>query len=67
MFGIIKKDWFFYIGYLMMLPLQMLYWHTTRMQLDTTVVFITTGWLYIVTLGSLLGGRSWVRNSSLSS
>jgi len=55
MFGIIKKDWLFYIGYLMLLPLQILYWHTTRMQLDTTVVFMTTGWLYIVTLGVLLG------------
>jgi len=31
MFGIMKKDWVFYIGYLMLLPLQMLYWHTTRM------------------------------------
>ncbi len=25
------------------------------MHLDTTVVFMTTGWLYIVTLGGLLG------------
>jgi len=55
MFGIIRKDWAFYAGYLMLLPLQIIYWHATRRQLDTTVVFITAGWLYIVTLGGILG------------
>jgi len=55
MFGLMKKDWYFYLGYLAVVPLQMLYWHTTRMQLDTTVVFMLTGWIYIVILGSIFG------------
>jgi hypothetical protein len=55
MLGIMKKDWLFYLGYLLMLPMQLLYWHTTRKHLDTTVVFMVTGWLYIVILGSMLG------------
>jgi hypothetical protein len=55
MLGILKKDWYFYIGYLVMVPLQMLYYHTTRMQLDTTVVFMMTGWMFIMVLGSVFG------------
>ena len=55
MFGIMKKDWLYYIGFLSMVPLQLLYWHTTRMQLDTTVVFMMTGWIYIVIVGSIFG------------
>ena len=55
MWGIIKKDWYFYIGYLAMIPLQLLYYQTTRMRLDTTVVFMMTGWMYIVVIGSVLG------------
>ncbi len=55
MFGLIKKDWYFYLGYLAIIPLQMAYWMTTRMQLDSTVVFLMTGWLYIVVIGSIFG------------
>jgi hypothetical protein len=55
MLGIIKKDWYYYIGYLALIPLQLLYWYTTRMQLDTTVVFMTSGWMYILVLGSVFG------------
>ena len=53
MLGLIRKDILFYLGHLMIIPLQMAYWHTTRMQLDTTVVFLMTGWLYIVIIGSI--------------
>lgn len=55
MFGLMKKDWYFYLGYLAVVPLQMLYWQTTRMELDSTVVFMTTGWIYIVILGTIFG------------
>jgi hypothetical protein len=55
MLGLMKKDWLHYIGFLMVIPLQFAYWKTTRMQLDTTVVFMMTGWLYIVILGIIFG------------
>ena len=55
MFGIIKKDWYYYLGYLAVVPMQFIYWHTTRMELDTTVVFMMTGWIYVVILGSIFG------------
>lgn len=55
MLGLMKKDWLYYIGFLMVIPMQFAYWKTTRMQLDTTVVFLMTGWLYIVILGSIFG------------
>ena len=32
MFGLIRKDMLFYLGFLLVVPLQMAYWHTTRMQ-----------------------------------
>jgi hypothetical protein len=55
MFWIVKKDWAFYLGYLLMLPAMLVYWHATRDRLDTTAVFLTTGWIYVVTLGAILG------------
>lgn len=55
MFGIMKKDWFSYIGILLALPFLMLYWHMARMQLDSNVVFMMTGWIYIVTFITMFG------------
>jgi hypothetical protein len=53
--GIIRKDIFIYLAYLAIVPFQILYWHITRSGLDSTIVFIMTGWINIVMLGSILG------------
>ena len=55
MLGIMKKDWFFYIGIFLVLPFTMLYLHMTNMQFDTGVVFLISGWLYIVTFSVMFG------------
>ncbi len=55
MFGIMKKDWVSYIGIFLVLPFLMLFWHMTRMQVDTDEVFMMTGWIYTVIFITMLG------------
>ncbi len=55
MTGIIRKDMLYYLGNLALLPLMLLYWYATRTSLDTTVVFMSSGWLFIVVLGAIIG------------
>jgi hypothetical protein len=55
MFGIMKKDWFSYIGIFLALPFVMFIWHMTRTQLDTNEVFMMTGWLYLIIFFTMFG------------
>jgi hypothetical protein len=55
MMGIIKKDMLFTLGYLLFLPLMLIYWFATRDALDTTAIFMISSWIYVVTIGSMLG------------
>jgi hypothetical protein len=54
MLGIIRKDLIYTAGYMMMLPAMLLYFFATRSALDTNAVFMMTGYIYLVVLGSIL-------------
>jgi hypothetical protein len=49
-----KKDLIYTLGYLLLLPVMLLYWFATRDRLDTTAIFLMTGWMYILVIGSVM-------------